>query len=257
MNNIKQIVIHNHIVEYYIFSNNNTTKYIIFIHGWGSQKEVWSTLLYDFIEEFNIICIDLPGFGNSEDLKTVYDLQMYVFCLKEFLNKLKITDYVLIGHSFGGAVIVKGLLINAISPKAIILFAPALLRKKNVFRSVIAKVSKLVKIFLRSQGLKRVIYELLGSADYININNSNLKLTFSKVVNEDLSKYLSNITVPTLIFWSKQDNITPLKQAYEIHSLIRGSTLHIYDGDHFFFLKTPSYTITAQIKHFLKKVLKN
>ena len=40
---------------------------------------------------------------------------------------------------------------------------------------------------------------------------------------------LSEIKSPTLIVWGKQDAYLPVKQAYQAHSLIKNSKLHVFD----------------------------
>ena len=51
-----------------------------------------------------------------------------------------------------------------------------------------------------------------------------------KVTSEDLRPLLSEIHVPTDIFWGTDDRMTPVADAYVIHEGIKGSRLHIFKG---------------------------
>ena len=39
---------------------------LVLIHGWGSDSHTWDLILPELIENFNVLAIDLPGFGKSE-----------------------------------------------------------------------------------------------------------------------------------------------------------------------------------------------
>ena len=72
-----------------------------------------------------------------------------------------------------------------------------------------------------------------------------MQKTFIKIVNEDLTNYLSNIDEETLIIWGEQDNETPLKDAKIMNNLIKNSGLiTINNAHHFCYLEYPYYINT-------------
>ena len=54
-----------------------------------------------------------------------------------------------------------------------------------------------------------------------------MRETYLKIINEDLSDYLSRISLPTLIIWGKKDKLTPVKDAYLMKEKIIGASLEI------------------------------
>ncbi|MFT6300141.1 MAG: malonyl-CoA O-methyltransferase, partial [Saprospiraceae bacterium] len=39
---------------------------LVLIHGWGSDSHTWDLILPELMKNFNVLAIDLPGFGESE-----------------------------------------------------------------------------------------------------------------------------------------------------------------------------------------------
>ena len=77
---------------------------IVYLHGWGQNIDMMKPVADPFSEEFNIVIIDLPGFGKSEEPKEVWSLYDYVECVKYILDSLDIKEPILVGHSFGGKI---------------------------------------------------------------------------------------------------------------------------------------------------------
>jgi non-heme chloroperoxidase len=49
----------------YEIINPTAKKDIVFLHGWGSNKEIMKNAFKDDLKFFRHIYVDLPGFGNS------------------------------------------------------------------------------------------------------------------------------------------------------------------------------------------------
>ena len=61
--------------------------------------------------------------------------------------------------------------------------------------------------------------------------------TFKNVVNEDFANEFAKYNGKALLCWGDKDTATPLSSGEMIDSLIKDSTLEVYDGDHYFFMK--------------------
>lgn len=87
-------------ITYAVQEGDGTT--LVFLHGLCESHNIW----LDFIKIFdgrNIICVDLPGFGASE----VYgngSIRAMAEGVHKVLQKEKVTNAILIGHSLGGYV---------------------------------------------------------------------------------------------------------------------------------------------------------
>jgi pimeloyl-ACP methyl ester carboxylesterase len=109
--------------------------------------------------------------------------------------------------------------------------------KKNLM-GVVAKIIKPIFKPRFMQGLRKKIYKGLGAEDYLTFPE--LKATFLKVVNEDLSKDMKGIKIPTLIITGEDDKDTPIAFGKRMNFLIPNSQLLILkNAGHYSFLDQP------------------
>lgn len=231
---------------------------VVLLHGWGSSSVAFNYIIKSFSDKFRMIALDLPGFGDSDMIPEPWDVNDYADFVAEFLKIMNIENPVLIGHSFGGRVIFKGIGEGKFSACKIILLDSAGIKPKKSVKSKIKLAAfKTVKYFLSCPLWKNAAAGLLdkarahfGSADY---NNAPLVLrqTLVKAVNEDLRHYMPSVAAPTLLIWGENDTATPVSDAKIMNSLIPDSGLCIIKGgSHFSFIDSP-YEVNAIISSFL------
>ena len=84
---------------------------LILLHGFGEDKQVWESQVATIKEFAQVIVVDLPGSGNSikesptfndSDLANLSTIDFYIDMLYHFLQELKLSNVILLGHSFGG-----------------------------------------------------------------------------------------------------------------------------------------------------------
>ncbi|WKZ42011.1 MAG: alpha/beta fold hydrolase [Anaerolineales bacterium] len=79
---------------------------LVFIHGFGGKAEQWAYQMQKFAMDNRVIALDLRGHGLSDKPSTGYDMERIQLDLETALIQLNVsTPFVLIGHSFGGAVV--------------------------------------------------------------------------------------------------------------------------------------------------------
>ena len=77
---------------------------LVFLHGFGGQAGQWRHQLQKFAEENRVIALDLPGHGRSDRLPGGYAMPEVQSALTAALDVLGLKGpFVLVGHSFGGA----------------------------------------------------------------------------------------------------------------------------------------------------------
>jgi len=211
----------------YEIVNSDKENVIVFLHGWGSNKEIMKQAFENKLDGFKHIYIDMPGFGKSENnyILTTID---YANIVKIFLNKLNINpnDITIAGHSFGGKVA------TCLLPKLLVLLSTAGIVEEKSSKTLLT--IRMAKIFNRF-GLSQVT-KMFRSND-VNGMPQNMYETFKNVVDEDFSEYFKGFYNKALIFWGENDTATSLESGKQIHSFIRNSSFKSYDGDHYFFLK--------------------
>ena len=76
-----------------------------------------------------------------------------------------------------------------------------------------------------------------GSADY-NALDEEMRKTFVKVINQDLTELYTDIKAPTLLIWGDEDHETPLWMGREMEKMIPDAGLVIFEnGSHFAYLE--------------------
>ena len=77
---------------------------VIFIHGWGNDRSVWKNQLDYFSSQFDVIGIDLPGFGLSGDGRQAPTIESFGNDINAVIQSLKLEKVVLVGFSMGALV---------------------------------------------------------------------------------------------------------------------------------------------------------
>ena len=236
----------------------NSKDNILILPGWGDTRSTFNNLISILKNNFTVYILDYPGFGNSSF--PARDLYIYDYSnlIKEFIKQNKINDPIIISHSFGGriSIILAGL--EKIPIKKMILIDAAGIKRKKKFKlrikQFIYKSLKKIGLLLPKKLRKKYVDKLIsifGSSDYKNLD-PNIRKTFIKVINEDLTKYLKSINTSTLLIWGENDLDTPLDDGKLMNVLIEDSGLIIIpNASHFPYLEYPYY-INKIILEFLK-----
>ncbi|MBI5222174.1 MAG: alpha/beta fold hydrolase, partial [Candidatus Magasanikbacteria bacterium] len=149
---------------------------LIILPGWGGTKETWhnfTDLAKDF---FEIEVIDLPCFGEEPCPTKVWGVEEYADFVKSKISNIKyqISKPTLLGHSFGGQIAAYFAAQNPEMIDKLILFAPALFRRKRglrrLFFGIVAKTGKLIfklpVIEKFDVWAKKILYKAADSPDY-------------------------------------------------------------------------------------------
>lgn len=211
-------------ISYLLTNPSNKQQDIIFLHGWGSNKEI----MYVFQNCFKLsrmIFIDMPGFGKSSNSEVLYTND-YANIIELFLKTKNFKKDIIVGHSFGGKVA------TLLNPNLLVLLSTSgILVPKSIMVKSKITIFKLLKHFSFLN-----VSKYFKSKDVANMPQ-NMYETFKNVVNEDFSNEFKNFKNTALILWGKKDTSTPLWTGKKINNLIHKSTFIEYDGDHYFFIK--------------------
>ncbi|UAB80389.1 alpha/beta hydrolase [Marixanthomonas sp. SCSIO 43207] len=104
----KSCIINGHRIGY-LEVNPIAEKTILFIHGNSLSKAIFTKQLESQqLRAFRMLALDLPGHGDSQWLET-YSVHQIVDDLATFCNQLKLKNYTVVGHSFGGHMAIQAL----------------------------------------------------------------------------------------------------------------------------------------------------
>lgn len=129
---------------------------ILFIHGFGGCSIDWDEIISILGSEFQILTIDLPGFGKSSKPRDdkFYQTDFLVQLINDILGELKLTEVVLAGYSMGGRLALQFASKHPEKVKALILeSASPVLKTKSDRQKRIKSDSALIS-FINKNSLK-------------------------------------------------------------------------------------------------------
>ncbi|MDP3265503.1 MAG: alpha/beta hydrolase [Sulfuricurvum sp.] len=226
-------------ISYEILNPSHSSD-IIFLHGWGSNKNLMKQAFSKTLPAFRHIYIDMPGFGGS-NCDIALETIDYSAIMELFLEEISAHKNVILGHSFGGKVA------TLLNPKFLVLVASAgILVPKPLKVRIKISLFKILK-FTRLTALRSffVAPDAQGMSEY-------MYQTFKNVVNEDFTERFKAYKGKALLCFGKTDTATPLWTGEVIHTLITNSRLVAYEGEHYFLLKEGT-SIAREIEQSMDK----
>ncbi len=207
---------------------------ILLLHGWGANKFLWGNLT-DLSVDYHIWCVDLWGFGDSKSPNRQVGSFEYATGIANFIQNVIKENVILIGHSFGGKIAsIVASETNLVS-KLILIDSAGLPARFNLRKFILKVRYAKAKKKVAAGKLNSSYLDRFGSVDYKHASKT-MRAVLVKVVNENITKNLKRISIPTLIIWGRQDNDTPLYMAKTMRKVIKNSKLIVLDGGHFCFL---------------------
>ena len=220
---------------------------VLFVHGWSFDGNVWFKQIDNFLKDYRVVVLDLPGHGQS-DYKREADI---VEDINFIIGELKLDRINLIGHSLGGLLCLK-----------LALKYPALIKKLVL----IGASAKFVRTPEYNFGLKKEDIDKLRSFltdDYPDIllvfirwlftrqerNQGDFSEAWSRlskkenwprreamgdflslIEKEDIRKQLVGLNIPTLIISGVNDPICPVESVDYLGRQIKNSKVELFDG---------------------------
>ena len=87
----------------YLHAGPSTAPVILFVHGFGADKDMWLTYSRHFLRRYRVVAPDLPGFGEaSRRANRDYAPRAQARRLAAFCDALRIKDAHVVGSSMGG-----------------------------------------------------------------------------------------------------------------------------------------------------------
>ena len=226
---------------------------VVFLHGWGCSTELMKPVTEQLKEDHRILLLDFPGHGKSGRPPEPWGVPEYAACIREVQEQTGCVPCDVIAHSFGARVALwlasKAGEENRSPFRRIILTGAAGIRKPPSPESQ-KRSAEYQRLKKWNQGLKRMkifgalpdqleekLRQKYGSADY-NALDEEMRRTFVKVIQQDLTPCLAQIQNPTLLMFGDQDTETPLWMGQKMAELIPDAGLvTLTGGSHFAYLE--------------------
>lgn len=222
---------------------------LLMLHGWGCDNTIFAAFEKSFLQKAHLLIVDFPGHGKSDEPSVAWGVPEYAEQIYALLERLNIVKADVVAHSFGGRV---AIYLASHHPekigKMVITGGAGLRKAASGTQSKRQKQYKRLKALLNVVGklpfLKGIVSSLqekllqrYGSPDYVKLS-PNMRQTFVKVINQDLSAFLPAIQASTLLVWGEKDTETPLWMGQQMEKEIPDAGLVVFDGrSHFAFLE--------------------
>ncbi len=222
---------------------------VLLLHGWGCDMKLMQPVADALKSEHRTLIVDLPGHGESGRPPEPWGVPEYAACVAELLSRLSFTPCSVIAHSFGCRITAW---LEAEHPGTFdrIVFTGAAgirpkpseeAKKRSARYQQLKKYCSAAKAVPFLSGAAEKWEDRLrrkfGSADY-NALDEEMRKTFVKIVNQDLTDLYERFGASTLLIWGDADTETPLWMAKEMEKRIPDAGLVILEGGtHFAYLE--------------------
>lgn len=199
---------------FYRYYKKKNRPVIIITHGLGVDHNFLGDLTKHFKRKYSVLTWDLNGHGKSDGS---LDLNLFIKSLNNIIEKEKITNPVLIGHSLGGYV---SAIYSSRHPtkvkKLILINAPYSMEISTLLKLVFSSV-------ISFKGENRIIAAVKKKYP----NYKLIRLLFQRIITR-----ARKISIPTVLIISKQDEIVLPKNSIRYAEKIKDCRVILVEGTH-------------------------
>ncbi|WP_223267221.1 alpha/beta fold hydrolase [Polaribacter sp. IC073] len=226
---------------------------IVLIHGTAASLHTWNDWTKELSKNYRVIRLDLPAFGlTGPNNNADYSIENYTNFLHQFLRKMKVDKFHLVGNSLGGNIAwnyaaeypskIKKLILIAASGLPTNKPQPAIFKmaKTPILNSLFLYVTP--KFIIRknieqvyadktkvSDALITRYHEMSLRAGNRKAFIDRAKTDFKLGENENLAK-LKSVKTPTLLIWGAKDIWIPLGNGKRMDSILQNSKLVVLEN---------------------------
>ena len=248
------VTIHGHDVNY---RRAGRGEVVLLLHGLAGSSRMWSSVMPELAERYDVIAPDLLGHGESAKPVGDYSLGAFASGLRDLLRQLDVPSATIVGHSFGGGIAMQLAYQHPeLCDRLVLVGSGGLGREVSwllrlctlpgaeylmplMFPRFVADRGNDLGRFLGKRGLNAPrTFQMWRS--YSSLAGAENRKAFVRTIRGVIEPggqtvsaldrlYLAS-HVPTLIVWGEDDAIIPVEHAYSAHEAITGSRLEIVEG---------------------------
>lgn len=241
----EQLTVHNLNIHYYQ-GGPASGEPLVLLHGFAADKDNWLRFSRHLTQDYRVIALDLPGFGDSDLPPGSYDVGTQAERLADILDAMGIKQAHVLGNSMGGHI---AALFAARYPervRSLALFANAGIdspHKSELYRLLTSgSINPLVVkqpqdfdnllqfVFVEPPYLPTSLKRYLGKRAMARAEHYDR--VFKQLVERSipLEPELAKIQAPTLLLWGRQDRVLDVSSIEVMQPLLRSSSVVIMDN---------------------------
>jgi len=209
---------------------------IVLVHDLFGSHEDFEPILETLAAKMHVILLDLPGFGESEKpRKYEYGFEGFAETVLDALAALSLSRVTLLGHGFGGGVVLTLAARHPSVAERLVLVGPAVYDLRPTFLLRLARTPGLGRVLLKQWIGARGFGRLMPQSDFRAARN---KTEYSRFNSPDgreaaalalgacldlrpVRAVVPRLSTPTLVVWGDSD---PLVSPHEGRRLARELT---------------------------------
>lgn len=217
---------------------------LILVHGLGGAAANWTELAPLLVPNHRLLVPDLPGHGGSEALPAVSGLEPFADRVAALAAREGMLPAPVVGHSLGGAVVLRLALRHPDDVSAVVLAAAAGLSLGSIWGRQLQSVFSTVRpgrlaarwrgLVSRSLLLRRFVFGFVSVADPGSLTNdavegflaaqllhTDVDSAWQALRADDPRQELEAVRCPVLVLWGAEDVQLPLDDAFEYARRLR------------------------------------
>ena len=217
---------------------------LILVHGLGGAAANWTELAPLLVSNHRLLVPDLPGHGGSEALPAVSGLEPFADRVAALAALEGMLPAPVVGHSLGGAVVLRLALRHPDDVSAVVLAASAGLSLGSIWGRQLQSVFSTVRpgrlaarwrgLVSRSLLLRRFVFGFVSVADPGSLTNeavegflaaqllhTDVDSAWQALRADDPRQELEAVRCPVLVLWGAEDVQLPLDDAFEYARRLR------------------------------------
>jgi len=247
---------------YYEQSGPDGAADVLLLHGWGCTSQLWKPVTDRLARLMRVTALDFPGHGKSGRPPQPWGAGEFAEMARQVIAQLGLGKPAIIGHSHGGRVALRLAVDHPAFVGKLVLAGSAGLRGKptlkkrarslayKALRGTLDVLDKTRRFGDWPEQTRTKLRSAFGSADYKALDDE-MRKTFVRLVNTDLTDELPRVQSPTLLIWGDKDDATPLWMGRAMEKAIPDAGLVVLEGGtHFAYLEQAA-RFCAIVEHFL------
>lgn len=253
------------------YTSSGKGRAVVLLHGFLGSAAIWEETKKILSKHFKVICIDLPGHGESDCFGYIHNMELMAQSVKAVMDKLRFKKYVLVGHSMGGYAALAFAELFPDCVRGLCLFHSSSFADSEQKKRERSKAIKLVKssysIYVRAtiknlfatKNLKYFRKEILFTQQIARKTSKQGVVAALEGMKERPNRdvILHYAKYPILFIIGKYDNLLPMQVLLDQAALTkRKNVLLLENSGHMGFLEQPD-TCVKHLKRFIRESFKS
>ncbi|WP_285727501.1 alpha/beta fold hydrolase [Psychromicrobium xiongbiense] len=218
---------------------------VVLVHGIGMGQQYFGLLREELLTSFNVLAVDLPGFGDSPEPAQALTMSQLASLLAQCLREQYQGPFVVVGHSMGTQIVTELAVAHPELVSHLVLIAPTVNeRERTMWQQCLRMLQDLwgESAWVMLVGL--MMYAKAGPRWFLK--------NFRAMLGHRIEATAPKITVPTLVIRGSEDRVCPRGWVEFVAGLIPGAVMLEAEGRGHEAMMTAAEPVSGMIGEFVR-----